>query len=312
MLRAIHGGTPALGPICFPQGLPAAEELKREIPHDVVARAPAGALRIAVFNIMPKKEETERQIGRLLSSSDHAVEVTLVVPDGSRNKNTRPEHIAQFYKKFSQIKSQSFDGVVVTGAPVEHLPLEDVKYINELYEIFDWVRDTKAAMYSICWGAMASLYHFHGVPKHLTDNKLFGVFPHERKSCPLTASLQGEAGMPVSRHATWHIEDMAKLPEGVEVVLNSPESGPCVIWDSNLGHAHVMNHWEYEADTLEGEYQRDLAKGTPTGEPIHVPGNYYPGDDPSKPPNHSWKANSRVFWKEWLGIVASRRSARSN
>jgi homoserine O-succinyltransferase len=186
---------------------------------------------------MPLKEQTELQLARVLSSSKHDVEVTLAVPDGAKNKNTSPEHMASFYKRFSDLKNHRFDAVLVTGAPVEHLPFTDVMYWDEMIEIFEWIRQTETSMLSICWGAMASLYHFHGVPKHVIAAKLSGVFPHkkfergqgEQQGLLFAEDLTDGVGIPVSRHTEWRIEDMQNLPAGVDVLLHSDESGPCLI-----------------------------------------------------------------------------------
>jgi homoserine O-succinyltransferase len=266
---------------------------------------------VAVFNLMPLKEDTEIQLGRMLSCSDHKVEVTFVVPDGTKNKNAPPGHIASFYKRFSELKHERFDGVLVTGAPVEHLPFTAVAYWDELKEIFEWIRATKASMFSICWGAMASIYHFHGVPKHVTAAKQFGVVPHkvEQSACPFSFAqgLPDGVGIPKSTHASWQMEDMRALPTGVEVLAHSADCGPCVVWDGNLGHLHMLGHFEYAVNTLDGEYRRDLKKGTPTGDPIAPPMHYYPEDDPDQTPIHSWSEHGKTFYGGWLDHVAANR-----
>eukprot|EP00658_Telonema_sp_P-2_P072441 TRINITY_DN6157_c0_g1_i6.p1 TRINITY_DN6157_c0_g1~~TRINITY_DN6157_c0_g1_i6.p1 ORF type:complete len:274 (+),score=54.09 TRINITY_DN6157_c0_g1_i6:169-990(+) len=218
-----------------------------------------------------------------------------------RDRNTPAEHITQFYRKFSEVRTERFDGVIVTGAPVEHLPFEEVAYWSEMESIFDWIEASGSGMYSICWGAMASLYHFHKVPKHLTASKQFGVYHHSvREGHRLTEGIRDGVGIPVSRHTEWRSDDMANLPTGTEVLLESEQTGPCVVWDRTLRHCHVMNHFEYDADSLDQEYRRDLAQGTPTGEPIPVPANYYPQDDPSNDPGHGWHDPGVRFFNNWL------------
>merc|ERR1711935_1158862 len=153
-------------------------------------------------------------------------------------------------------------------------------------------------MYSICWGAMASLYHFHGIPKHITEQKQFGVYHHSVKSPrnEITEGIPEGVGTPVSRHTEWRLEDMQDLPAGVKVLLYNDITGPAVVWDANRRHCHVMNHFEYAPESLDQEYRRDLAQGTPTGDPIPVPANYYPSDDPDQSPPHSWKDNGITFY----------------
>jgi homoserine O-succinyltransferase len=257
---------------------------------------------------MPLKEATERQLARMLGQTDVTVDLTFAVPDGAPSKNTPAQHLANFYKKFSEVRNNHYDGVVVTGAPVEHLPFEEVTYWSEMEDIFEWIRETKVGMYSICWGAMATLHHFFGVPKHLTKSKQFGLFPHQiLKPCEMTAGLEDGVGIPVSRHTEWKMEDMTRLPEGIDVVMASEHTGPCVIWDKERSHVHMMNHFEYEVDTLDGEYRRDVSKGTPTGEPIPIPFGYYPNDDPNNAPVHKWRANGTSFFSNWLKVLASKR-----
>lgn len=228
------------------------------------------------------------------------MELTFAVPDGSKNKNTPPEHLQAFYSKFSEIRSKHFDGVIVTGAPVEHLPFEDVLYWNELKDIFEWIRVNDRGMYSICWGAMATLFHFHGIPKHITPKKQFGLYPHQVSAHSLMEGVKDGVGIPVSRHTEWQMKDMQQLPPHVEVLAASQETGPCVIWDSELRHLHMMNHFEYDVDTLEQEYQRDVSKGTPTGEPIDLPEYYFPDNNPENAPVHSWKDSGKTFFGNWL------------
>jgi len=298
-------------PIALPAGLPAARELEAE-GIAVVPPGQPGALKVLVFNLMPLKESTERQLARMFGQSAFTVEMTFAIPDGAAAKNTDPAHLAKFYSKFSQIRDHRYDGVVVTGAPVEHLPFEEVKYWPELEAIFNWIGDSGVSMYSICWGSMASLKHFHGIPKHLTEKKLFGSFPHEvLQQCEMTRGLHGDVTIPVSRHAEWKMQDMDKLPAGVDVVVACDQTGPCVIWDPARNYCHMMNHFEYELDSLDGEYRRDLKKGTPTGEPIPIPFGYFPDDNPDLPPVHKWQSNGVTFYNNWIAMVASRKLLQS-
>jgi len=282
----------------------------------------AGALKLLCVNLMPLKEDTERQMARMFGQSPFTVEMTFALPDKAAAKNTDPKHLAKFYSRFSQIRNNRYDGVIVTGAPVETLPFEEINYWGELQEIFDWIRAMEAGMYSICWGAMASLYHFHGIPKHVTEKKQFGAYPHKvLADCEMTRGLTEDhrdgAVIPVSRHTEWKMADMSKLPAGVDVVVtangakNPVDTGPCLIWDPKRNFCHMMNHFEYEVDTLDGEYRRDVKNGTPDGSPIPVPYAYYPNDDPKQPPVHSWGPNGITFYNNWIREVATRQQKKS-
>ena len=287
--RSFHRTPTTRGPIALHPELPCFDVLKKEgvwvVPAGAVRKDNTSTLapvRVCVLNLMPLKESTELQLCRMLGRSAAAVEVTWCVPDNYSGKNSAPGYLDKFYKRFSQIKGDRFDGFIVTGAPIEHLPFEQVKYWAELQEFFEFIRAQDAGMLSLCWGAMASIYHFHGIPKHITGRKEFGVFQHQvvDASHPLAQALPHAVGIPASRHTTWKLADfevaVKKSPQ-LQLVLNSSLVGPCLIWDDQLGHAHMINHFEYDADTLDGEYRRDKLKGTPTGEPIHVPHEYYPG-----------------------------------
>jgi len=268
-------------------------------------------LKIGLMNLMPVKPPTETQIYRMMGRAPVHVDLTLFVPDSYAAKNTSPEYLSKFYKRWSEVKSEKFDGFIMTGAPIETLPFEEVAYWNELKSFFERVRETDASLLSLCWGAMASLYYFHQVPKYITPRKQFGVYSHANLEPTniLMQGLGGDVGVPVSRHTRWDRADIEPLRDRLQLVLDSRETGPCLVWDGKLGHAHMINHLEYDADTLHGEYVRDRAKGTPTGEPIHVPHGYYPSDDPAQTPQHAWKSAGQVFYSNWLSAVLRRKAA---
>ena len=293
--RSFHQTTAARGPIALHPELPCFDLLRKEgvwvVPADPSRKndiSGLSPLQVCVLNLMPLKEPTELQLCRMMGRSNAAVEVTWCVPDNYSGKNSTPGYLDKFYKRFSQIKGERFDGFLVTGAPIEHLPFEQVQYWPELQEFFDFVRAQDAGLLSLCWGAMASIYHFHGIPKHTTPRKEFGVFKHQvlLEAHTLTQALPQDVGIPTSRHTTWKLADVEaavkKAPQ-LQLILNSSIVGPCLIWDDELGHAHMINHFEYDADTLDSEYRRDKLKGTPTGEPIHVPHEYYPREFQPKP-----------------------------
>jgi homoserine O-succinyltransferase len=239
----------------------------------------------------------------MLGRTNALCDVTFVVPDNYGGKNSAPGYLDNFYKRFSEIKGQQFDGVIVTGAPIEHLPFEEVKYWGELQAFLDSVKEMDAGMLSLCWGAMATLWHFHQVPKHMTDRKQFGVFAHRISDAAhaLVQAIPDGVGIPVSRHTTWRAADVAKAGGGLAVLLDQSETGPGLVWDAALGHAHMINHFEYDRLTLDSEYRRDVAKGTPTGDAIHVPPNYYTGNDPGRDPIFAWKAAGQVLYSPMIG-----------
>jgi len=267
-----------------------------------------GHLRIGIVNLMPLKEPTELQLLRMLGRSAIMAEVTFIVPDQYIGKNCKPGYLDAHYKRFSEVRDEKFDGYILTGAPIEHLPFEKVGYWNELQEFFELVEKQEAGLLSLCWGAMASLYHFHQIPKHDVHPKLFGVFKHvvTRPTSIMMLGLPAATGVPVSRHTTWKFEDF-EGKKGCEVLLVSPDTGPACVWDHDKCHVHMINHFEYDVDTLAGEYERDLAKGTPTGDPIHIPWNYYPNDDPTRTPEHTWLSSGQVFYSNWLSALVRKR-----
>lgn len=306
-----HVDSRKLSPVMIDSDLPAWKELKKEevwveeLPKSGGALPPVSIqprLKIGILNLMPLKEPTELQLSRMLGRSNAFVEITWLCPDDYSGKNSAPGHLDKYYKRFSQVKGETFDGFIVTGAPIEHLPFDQVKYWGELEAFFDRIRDMDAGMLSLCWGAMASLYHFHKIPKHLTMNKQFGVYEHAVTPHPLLQAVPDQVGIPVSRHTTWKYEDF-EGKDDIEILLASPETGPGLVWDHKLRHAHMINHFEYDLDTLGGEYWRDVKAGTPTGEKIHVPYNYFPGDNPQHAPLHTWKAPGQNFYSNWVQLL---------
>jgi len=258
-------------------------------------------IRVGIVNLMPLKEPTEIQLLRMIARSAVMVDVDFIVPDNYAGKNTPPGYLDKFYKRFSQVRDETYDGIILTGAPIEHLEFAEVGYWGELAAFFDRIKAKEEGLLSLCWGAMATLWHFHGVQKYIVQSKIFGLYKHDNMN-PKASMMQGlplHINVPVSRHTTWKDEDFVGK-KGAEVLLHSDESGPSCVWDEKLCHVHMINHFEYDADTLHGEYLRDLTKGTPTGEPIHVPRNYYPNDDPGREPPHEWAAAGQVFYSNWL------------
>jgi len=310
--RNFHSSAVVKMPIKFNNELPAYQTLKSEgvwIAEQLPQSQNIPSLKIGIMNIMPVKIPTETQLLRMLGRSPVHVDVTLFVPTAYAAKGTPPEHLSKFYKRWEEIKNEKFDGFIVTGAPIETLDFEQVSYWKELQGFFDRVVATDAAMLTLCWGAMASLYHFHKVPKYVVNRKQFGVFTHKNldPTSPLTLGIGPSVGIPVSRHSMWHAADVDAVGPKIKTLLTNDVTGPSLVWDAALAHAHMINHFEYDAGTLDNEYRRDLVKGTPTGDPIHLPHNYYPEDNPDRAPPHSWMSPGQVFYSNWLSTVLRRK-----
>jgi len=292
-------------PIKLPNGLPASEALRNEgVP--VVTGAWSGPhsgrpLRIVLLNLMPQKAITETQIARQLGTSAHRVELTLIVPGSYRSKTAPPEHMAAFYRPWQSVRDQDFDGLIVTGAPVETLPFEEVTYWDELTAIFDWAQARVGRSFYICWAAQAALYHAHGVPKHPLDRKMFGVF-RQQAGTPGAALMQGlERGFPtpVSRHTEVRVGDLPR-DRGLDVLASSPEAGLCLVEDRPRRAIYVFDHLEYDSDTLRSEYRRDLV----AGREIALPRNYFPDDDPARAPVNGWCNPAKRLFGNWLDQIA--------
>ncbi len=290
--------------IILPHNLPAAAILRRE-GIDVIdtcnfdGRGRA-RLRIAVLNLMPCKSTTETQIARRLGDTDHTVDLTLFIPDSHQPKTTARSHIDQFYKRWSDIKHRRFDGLIITGAPVETLPFEDVSYWPEMTDIFDWAQRNVLRRYYICWAAQAALYHFHQVPKHTLPAKRFGVYDQRIRNSdhPLFDGLSGVIPTPVSRHSETRKAEIP-LDAGVSVLADSADAGLALLEDRPRQTLLMFNHLEYDPKTLPAEYQRDRN----AGKTIALPKNTFPGDDPALQPMETWRSPARQFFANWLSTV---------
>lgn len=296
--------------VILPPDLPARVALAAEgVPlldlHDSEAE---GALNIVIFNLMPKKLETELHLSRMLGRGATDVSITWAAPDNYAGKNAPPGHMDRFYRRWRDVKRSAFDAVVITGAPIETLPFESVNYWDEIAEILDWTRDANGGagipLLSLCWGAQAALYRYYGVPKHKLPEKKFGIYAHRwiDKSSPFLQGLDDAPMMPVSRWTETRAEDLAALPH-LKTLLVSEGSGVGALFDQRLGHLHVLNHFEYDADTLDIEYRRDIEKGGLIAPPF----NYYPDNDLAKLPPQTWRANAQAFYGNWIRWLADRR-----
>ena len=291
-------------PIRVPDALPAVSVLEREnifiMKEGRAVHQDIRPLRIAILNLMPKKIETETQLLRLLGNSPLQVDVELMQVSSHQSKNTPAEHLLHFYHTFRQLRGRRFDGLILTGAPVEQLPFQEVDYWEELSEIMDWSRSHVYSTLHICWGAQAGLYRHYGIQKRPLEQKLFGVFPHVTRVHyhPLTRGFDEEFLAPHSRHTTVWEDEVAACPQ-LEILADSPRAGLYLAARKDGRQVFVTGHSEYDRDTLDGEYRRDLERGLP----IAPPENYYPGDDPSRPPRLSWRSHANLLFVNWLNWV---------
>lgn len=291
-------------PIKIPNNLPALAILEREgvriIRETDAIRQDVRPLRIALLNLMPDKIRTETQIARVVGSTPLQVEMTLLNTGTYRSKNTPERHLLDFYKPWDQVRAEKFDGLIVTGAPVETMDFEAVDYWPELAEIFDWALTNVYRSFYICWGAQAALHHYHGVPKHRLPRKMFGVFRHRilKRDSSLLQGFNDEFSIPVSRHTETRKADIPKKP-GLTVLAESEESGLCLMEDRPHRAVYMFNHLEYDADTLKTEYERDVA----AGELIQIPKNYFPGDDPARTPKNQWRAFAHLLFWNWISDI---------
>lgn len=291
-------------PIRIPNDLPAAAVLEREniflMQEDRALHQDIRPLRIAILNLMPKKIETETQLLRLLGNSPLQVDIDLMQVSGHRSRNTAPEHLLHFYHTFPQLEAERFDGLIITGAPVEHLPFPEVDYWEELAHILDWSKTHVYCTLHICWGAQAGLWRHYGIRKLPLPEKLFGVFRHRtlQPDHPLTRGFDEVFLAPHSRHTTVDPEEVARCPH-LEILADSPQAGLYIAARRDGRQVFVTGHSEYDRLTLHQEYRRDLEKGLPIAPPV----NYYPGGDPSQEPAFLWRGHANLFYVNWLNHV---------
>ncbi|MBO2943520.1 homoserine O-succinyltransferase [Paenibacillus sp. F411] len=288
-------------PIKIPDTLPAKEVLAGEnvftMDESHAFQQDIRPLRIAILNLMPNKETTETQLLRLIGNSPLQVDVVLLHPSSHTSKNTSAEHLEAFYKTFEEVKHRRFDGMIITGAPVEQLDFEDVNYWDELREIMEWTKDNVTSTLHICWASQAGLYYHYDVPKYTLPDKCFGVFPHTT-SDPTVPLLRGFDEMfhaPHSRHTEVRREDIEQHGD-LQILSESEEAGIYLVSSRDGRQIFVTGHSEYDADTLRWEYERDAAKG----QEVELPKHYYPSDDPSRKPPAIWRAHANLLFSNWL------------
>ena len=291
-------------PIKIPATLPAFDVLSREgvsvMDEDAAARQDIRPLRIALLNLMPKKIQTENQFARLIGATPLQIDLNLIRMSDHKTRNTAAEHMESFYRPFSEVKDEKFDGLIITGAPIEHLEFEDVDYWDELTEIMNWTQTNVHSTMGVCWGGMAMINHFHGVKKHMLDDKAFGCFRHKNldSRSPYLQGFSDDCVIPTSRWTEVHQPEI-DASDGLKTLLGSDEVGPCVVQDPKHRGVYIFSHFEYDSATLKQEYDRDVEAGTP----INIPTNYYPGDDPSQEPTNRWRSHAHLFYGNWLNSI---------
>ena len=288
-------------PIKIPNELPATQTLTEEnIFVMTETRAVAQDIRplqILLLNLMPTKVDTETQLARVLGNTPLQIELELIAPSGHVSRNTSQEHMFSFYRTFNQVKHRTFDGLIITGAPVEQMPFEEVDYWPELCEIMEWSKKHVHSTLHICWGAQAGLYYHYGIQKHQLPQKLFGVFRHkvEDPNFILFRGFDDQFWVPHSRNTTVYREDIEAVP-GLKVLAASPEAGVYAVKTDQCRQVFLMGHAEYDRDTLKKEYLRDVEAGVP----IQLPKNYFPGDDPTRDPIVNWRSCANLLYTNWL------------
>ena len=288
-------------PIAIPNDLPAAEILQNEnifvMKQTRAETQQIRPLEIVLLNLMPTKIVTETQLSRMLGNTPLQVHLELMMLSSHKPKNTPEEHLLAFYKTFDDLKDRKFDGMVITGAPVENLPFEQVNYWKELKQIMEWSKNHVHSTFHICWGAQAGLYYHYGIEKKPLPQKLFGVFPHraDYKRAILLRGFDDEFWVPHSRHTTIDRADIEAVP-GLKILASSEEAGVYIVMNKEGRQIFVTGHSEYDPDTLEREYLRDKYLGLP----IQVPKHYYPNDDDSKAPIVRWRGHGNLLYSNWL------------
>ena len=291
-------------PIKIPSNLPAHAVLSAE---GVMVMDPRQAdrqdirpLRIALLNLMPLKIQTENQFARLIGATPLQIELTLLRMTKHQTKNTSADHMEEFYKPFTAIKNEKFDGLIITGAPIEHLDFTDVTYWDEMVEVMNWTQTNVQSTLGVCWGGMAMINHFYGVQKHDLPQKAFGCFRHQNiePSSPYLRGFSDDFVVPVSRWTEMKQAEIDKA-ESLRTLLGSVDTGPCLVEDKAHRSLYLFNHFEYDSATLKQEYDRDMASGTP----INVPGHYYPNDDPSQKPLNRWRSHAHLLYGNWINEI---------
>ncbi|MBC9245842.1 homoserine O-succinyltransferase [Paracoccus sp. 11-3] len=293
-------------PITLNESLPAYRILSDE---GVMVMSPGRAatqdirpLRIGLLNLMPKKIQTENQFARLIGATPLQIDFQLIRMSDHESRNTAADHMESFYRPVREVMAtgEKFDGLLITGAPIEHLPFEEVTYWDELKQVFDWTQTNVHSTFGVCWGGMAMAWYFHDLGKHLLDRKAFGCFRHHNyaPASPYLRGFSDDVLVPVSRWTEVRQDEVDARP-ALNTLLASEDVGPCLIEDARHRALYVLNHFEYDSTTLKDEYDRDIAGG----KAINVPQNYYPEDDPSKQPSNRWRSHAHLLYGNWINEI---------
>lgn len=298
--------------IALPSGLPASTRLQAEgcqvMAGFSFARVTRPVLRIGLVNLMPDKITTETQFARQLAATGKPIELVLLRPKSHISRNTCQKHLSTFYQTLDEARHQSFDGVIITGAPVETLPFEDVDYWSELTSFLDWIRQTGTCSLFVCWAAQAALNHYYSIPKRSLHAKASGVFQHQvfRHGSPVVSGMGTQFPCPVSRHTEVQWNDLMHVPD-LHVAAASRETGVGLVEDQVHAAFYMFNHLEYDAETLSHEYERDLQGSTE----VSLPRHYFPNDNPNSQPALQWAASARRFFTNWVGIAGRSQSRKT-
>ncbi len=294
-------------PIKLPSELPAFDILTREgvmvMGAGAAAKQDIRALKIGLLNLMPKKIQTETQFARLIGATPLQIEFHLIRMSEHETRNTASEHMEAFYRPFQDVKEEKFDGLIITGAPIEHLDFEDVTYWDELEEVMNWTQTNVHSTFGVCWGGMAMIHHFHRVKKHLLEKKLFGCYRHMNfaPESPYLRGFSDEMVMPVSRWTEMRRAEIEKA--GLPILMHSNDVGPALVEDPAHRALYVFNHFEYDSDTLAQEYERDLKSVQVDGAEIAMPVNYFPNDDATQRPPNRWRSHGHLLYGNWISEI---------
>ena len=291
-------------PIKIPKNLPAFDILQNEgvmvMSSQLAEKQDIRPLKIILLNLMPEKIKTETQFARLIGSTPLQIEFTLLRVSSHISKNTSKEHLINFYKTFDDVRNQKYDGLIITGAPIEHLPFEEIDYWRELTNILEWAKISVHSVFGVCWGAMAMLYYFHKIEKLILKKKYFGLFRHKNRkvSSHFLRGFSDDLIVPVSRWTEISEDDITKN-DNLEILLDSNEVGPCLVEDNENNFLFLLNHLEYDGNTLSDEYLRDRD----AEKSFQVPKNYFPDDDPKRDPINRWRSHAHLLYGNWINEI---------
>lgn len=291
-------------PITLPQNLPAYSALKNEgvmvMDESVATRQDIRPLRIGLLNLMPKKIQTETQFARLIGATPLQIDLRLIRMNSHQTRTTSAQHMARFYRPFKDICDQKFDGLIITGAPIETLDYKKVSYWDELCTVFKWTQSNVHSTFGVCWGAMAMLYYFYGIDKHNLNKKIFGCYRQQKMvtSNPYLRGFSDDCVIPVSRWSEIRQKDIDTTPS-LKTLLYSDKTGPCLLEDEKHRALYIFNHFEYDHSTLHEEYQRDIENAISVTPPF----NYYPNDNPKAQPINRWRSHAHLLYGNWINQI---------